>query len=406
MRLLPFTKKRDAMPDESLDWDTQIEAFWQSLTRTGFTPRLIDRVWVANRCMQLNCQQIASMPLRFFGTTTPAWVSNPDPVWYPNGIGDAIFAATWSMYGWGDAFLYVTSTYTNGFPSGWTVLNPATISVEQNTDGTRRYRSGNTPLDASRVVQVTRDPRGGLRGTSALSSYAAHLWAAEAAGELGRVMVSEGSVPHAILKLQKGHKLTKEQAQKIKQQWAEASAIRNGQPAVLPPELDFQELSFSPRDLLLLDAQQFESRVIASAFGVPPFLLSMPLEGSLTYQSPEMLIEQWWRSELRPAALRISQALSANMLPRGSWVEFDARDVLAPPLPDLVKAWSQLLADGAVTVDEYRAAVLRLPPLLPGDLHGALDEITTPAVANSNNNVQPLRPALAQDAVVHGVLSP
>jgi hypothetical protein len=138
---------------------------------------------------------------------------------------------------------------------------------------------------------------------------------------------------------------------------------------------------------------------------VPPFLLSMPLEGSLTYQSPEMLIEQWWRTELRPAALRMSQALSANMLPRGSWVEFDARDVLAPPLPDLVKAWSQLLADGAVTIDEYRAAVLRLPPLQPGDALGALDEITTPAVAQSNN-VSPLRPALAQDAVVEGVVAP
>jgi len=406
--LFPTFKRDDTLErqDTTVDWDTQMHNFWETLKGTGFTPRLIDRVWVANRCMQLCCQEIASMPLRFFGTTTPAWVSNPDPIWYPNGIGDAVFAATWSMYGWGDAFLYVTSTYANGLPSGWTVLNPEPISVEQNADGTRKYRSGNTLLDSSRVVQITRDPRGGLRGTSALRSYAPHLWASLAAGELGQVMVGEGSVPHAVLKLQKGHKIDKAQAAGIQNQWALASAVRRGLPAVLPPEIEFEQLAFSPKDLLLLDAQQFEARVIASAFGVPPFLLGMPLEGSLTYQSPDMLIEQWWRTELRPAQFRISQALSAQMLPRGSWVEFDARDILAPPLPELVKAWSQLLADGAVTVDEYRAAVLRLPPLEQGDELGAVDELRTPAVANSNTNVQPLRPAMAQDAVVEGVLSP
>lgn len=400
----PLSKKRETL-DTTTTFDAQMHAFWETLRGTGFTPTLLERVWVADRCMQLCCQEIASMPLRFFGTTEPAWIANPDPVWFPNGIGDAVFAAAWSMYGWGDAFLYITSTYANGLPSGWTVLNPAPISVEQNVDGTRKFRSGNALLDPDRVVQITRNPHGGLRGTSALRSYAPHLWAADAAGELGKVMVGEGSVPHAILKLEKGHKITKEQAAEIQAQWASASAIRRGMPAVLPPEIDFQQLAFSPRDLLLLDSQQFEARVIASAFGVPPFLLGMPLEGSLTYQSPDMLIEQWWRTELRPAQFRISQALSANMLPRGSWVEFEARDILAPPLPDLVKAWSQLLADGAVTIDEYRAAVLRLPPLEPGDTVGAVDELTTPAVAKSNN-VQPLRPALAQDAVVQGVLAP
>lgn len=387
----------------SLDWDAQMHAFWENLRGMGFSPRLIDRVWVANRCIQLCAQEIASMPLRFFGSNLPAWVSNPDPVWYPNGIGDAVFAAAWSMYAWGDAFIYITDTYANGQPSAWTVLNPEPMSVEQAPDGTRRYRSGNDYLDSNRVVQVMRDPRGGLRGTSALRSFAPHLWAADAAAELGRLMMGEGSTPNSVLKSKQ--KLTAEQAQALQAQWVNATAVRRSAPAILPPEIDFEQLAYSPKDLLLLEAQQFEARVITAAFSIPPFLMGMPLEGSLTYQSPEMLIEQWWRVELLPASRRISQALSANMLPRGSWVEFDAREVLAPPLPDLVKAWSQLLADGAVTIDEYRAAVLRLPPLAPGDQVGAVEEITTPAVAASNN-VQPLRPALPQDAVVEAVVAP
>ena len=62
------------------------------------------------------------MPLRFFGTREPAWVANPDPVWFPNGIGDAVYMAIDQMYRWGDAYLYITARYADGYPSAWTVL--------------------------------------------------------------------------------------------------------------------------------------------------------------------------------------------------------------------------------------------------------------------------------------------
>jgi hypothetical protein len=51
-----------------------------------------------------------------------AWVSSPDPNWFPNGIGDALFAIVEQMYGWGFA-QYVTDFYADGFPRTWTVLN-------------------------------------------------------------------------------------------------------------------------------------------------------------------------------------------------------------------------------------------------------------------------------------------
>src|SRR4029079_1572831 len=102
-------------------FQAQITEFWSGLTGVGFSPRLIDRVWVANRCIEMNAQQVASMPLRFHGTREPAWVSNPDPVWFPNGISDAVYAAIDSMYRWGDAFLVITSRYADGYPSAWTL---------------------------------------------------------------------------------------------------------------------------------------------------------------------------------------------------------------------------------------------------------------------------------------------
>jgi HK97 family phage portal protein len=347
--------------------------------------------------MQLTCQEIASMPLRFFGAREPAWLSNPDPVWYPNGIGDAVFAACWSMYGWGDAFLYVTDRYADGFPSAWTVLDPAAMNV-QVVDGRRTYRQQQTVLETDDVVQISRDPRGGVRGTSALAAYAGPLWGMIAAGELGQAMVGAGgSVPNAVLK--SARKLTGDQAQAIQNQWVTARQRSGvGVPAVLPPEIDLQQLSFSPTDLMLLDVQQYDARAIMSAFSVPSFMLNMPLEGGLTYQNPETLFEVWWRNELRPAAGRLQRALSANMLPRGSWVECDARAVLAPTFQGQVTAWLELLKGGVVTEDEVRAAVLHLPPIEQGE---ALDELTEPPTASASPadtgpsaTVQDLRPSM------------
>ena len=52
------------------------------------TAELAKRVWVANRCQHLNSAQISSMRLEWHGTPgtfEPAWVSSPDPNWYPSG---------------------------------------------------------------------------------------------------------------------------------------------------------------------------------------------------------------------------------------------------------------------------------------------------------------------------------
>jgi hypothetical protein len=104
-----------------------------------------------------------------------------------------------------------------------------------------------------------------------------------------------------------------------------------------------------------------------------------------------MLFEQWWRSELRQTATRFTQALSATMLPRGQWVEVDARDALAPDFADTVAAWEKIITFGGASVDEFRAAVLRLPPQPPSE---SVDDLLVPSVASSTQgtNVQPLKP--------------
>jgi HK97 family phage portal protein len=290
---------------------------------------LADRVWVANRCIQMNAQQIATMPIQFHaspGTLEPAWVSSPDPFWYPNGIADALFAIVAQLYGWGFSCQYVTDYYADGFPRTWTVLDSAAIQIRLE-EGRRVYKYGETELDPSRVIQIDRDPGARVHGTSALKSYAQNAWGLLAAGNQS-MTVNQGGTPKFYLKSER--KLDKAQAERLQTQWMTSAGSRNGAPPVLPPEITAEEMSFDPSELALLETQEFNAKAIATAFGVPPVLINMAMAGGLLYQNPAQLGEMWWRFELRPLATRIANAWSAQMLPRGQWVTFDAADTFMP----------------------------------------------------------------------------
>jgi phage portal protein BeeE len=137
--------------------------------------------------------------------------------------------------------------------------------------------------------------------------------------------VTQGGIPQAVIKSQR--KLTKEQAEKLQEQWMTATSNRNGAPPVLPPELDFSVLSINPSDLSLLETQQWNAMVIATAYGVPGPILNMALTGGLTYQNPVALMQMWWLTELSTTSKRIMDAFSAQALPRGQWVSQDATDM-------------------------------------------------------------------------------
>lgn len=291
---------------------------------------LAQRVWVANRCQQMNAQQIASMPLEWHGPELgqpPAWVSSPDPNVFPNGIGDALHAIVDQLYGWGWSLQYVLDYYADGFPRMWTVLPSSRCEPTFSEHGAREYKLGETLLDPRRVIQIDRNPTTAAHGTSALRAYAQLAYGMLAAGNQA-LTVQQGGIPKFYLKSER--KLDKAQAEALQEQWMAAVASRNGAPPVLPPEITPTEMSFDPAAMALLETQEFDARAIATAYGVPSVLLNMALQGGLTYQNPAALGEMWWRFELRTTGTRITNALSAQMLPRGQWVSLRAEDTFAP----------------------------------------------------------------------------
>jgi len=361
-------------------WQGLINDFWSGLTGASFSPRLIDRVWVANTCIDFTSSQIARMPLRFYGTSEPAWVANPDPNWFKNGIGDAVYAALDSYLRWGDAFIITTSRYANGYPSGWTVADASVIDVEVK-DGLRVYKVHEKRIPTQDVLQISRDPRAGAtRGTSVISSYASQAYGLLAASDLGRVMM-QSDVPQYAIMTKKRLDAEGKQAAAIQQTWMDRTVARRGAPPVFSEaDITLEKLSFSVQDLMLLDAQKFNAQILASACGVPAQFLNLPIEGGLNYQSPAMLGEHWWRFKLRTFATALSMAFSSQLLPAGNYVEFDAKETMAPAMDELVLAVSKLVEQGIVSLEEARA-ILRLPVEQQPD---ALADLMTPPSAGAS----------------------
>ena len=308
-------------------FNSQIPDWWSANVNNTFPiggAALADRVWVANICQHKNASQIAAMPLEFHGTDEPAWVSSPDPNGYPNGIGDAMYAIVDQMYGWGWSLQYVTDFYADGFPRRWTVIPSASCEPRFDESGSRVYKLGDRLLDPGRVVQIDRNPTTGAHGTSALRAFAQQAWGLLAAQNQS-MTVTQGGMPKFYLKSERN--MTKDQSETFQEQWMERTAVRNGAPPVVPPHITPTEMSFNPSDLSLLENQEWNSRVIANAYGIPSVLLNMALQGGLTYQNPMALMQMWWLTELRTTAKRIVDAFTAQMLPSGQWVSVDASDI-------------------------------------------------------------------------------
>jgi phage portal protein BeeE len=179
-------------------------------------------------------------------------------------------------------------------------------------------------LDPARVVQIDRNPTTAAHGDSALRAYAQRAYSLLAAGNKS-LSVSQDAFPPGYLKAEQ--RLTSDQADAAQTAWMTKTSARNGGVPVLGQGWDFKDSGINPTDMALLDTQEWDARVICTAYGVPSVALNMAMQGGLTYQNPEALFRMWWLTELRPTAKRIVDAFTAQMLPAGQWVTVDASDI-------------------------------------------------------------------------------
>lgn len=326
-------------------------------------------VATAMTCVDLNSRQLASFPT--YGLkgdtpfTLPDWAMNSEPEMY-SCWSEMMHEAVNSFQLRGETFFYVTGRYHNGWPSRFVVLNPDVIDVEW-IDGRRVYTLGGGDVDPADVLQVKfQSWPGRMRGISPLEWASRSLITSGALEKYASELAAKGGIPWGVFSVP--GELKNGQAKEFRDTWISSRLDAMGAPGVLSGGASLQTLTFSPRDMALLELREFDERRICAAFGVPAFLVNVAMASNMTYSNVDQVFDFHWRATLRTMANTLAQALSAWLLPRGQVLEFNPDRYVQPSIEVRAQTWAALngITDEhgrpAMSVAEIRSAE-RLAPL-------------------------------------------
>lgn len=330
----------------------------------GFGGFSMGRVSTVFACTDLIARTLATMSLRVVRGNVPvlppAWTSNPEPTIYTSMV-EAMQGIVNSLLHRGQAFLVPTAREADFRIARWVVVNPDAVTVEPDELGLPTYRIGNMPIDRYDILHLRYQTwPGSIVGIGPLDACARNLASASALEQWGMELAVNNGIPTAVLS--SAVKLTGKQARDVKLSWAEAAMSRGTLPAVLSGGLTYQPLNLKPSDIGLLDLRTFDEARIASSFGVPLWLVGLPVNDGLTYSTVEDTFDYFWRATLRPIAYNIAMAISGWALPIGETLRFASEQLTEPSIADRIHLYLDMIQGGMLTVEEARI-MEHMPPL-------------------------------------------
>ena len=265
-----------------------------------------------------NGDEMEKMPL-----APRTWLRRIDPS-VPNN-----FILSWTfddLFFYGRAFWYITSrTKTDGFPASFTRL-PAAMVLTLDQAGPVWFApskeiqfNGNT-LDPNDVVQF-------LSPIQGITSMSTQSVATALKLEAARYRNASSAIPAGVLQVQAGSEpLSSTELADLAASFNAARATN--QTAALSPEVHYIETATSPDKMLLIDSAEFQAMEMARLCNVPPYLVGVSV-GSYSYQSSSESRADLWTFGARSYADCIASTLSQNnVLPNGTYVEFDVEGYL------------------------------------------------------------------------------
>lgn len=332
---------------------------------------LAGRVSTVFACTDLVSRTLSTMELKTTqggvnDVPPPEWTVNPEPALY-SSIVEPMQAIVNCMLHRGESLIAPTARDPDtGAVVRWVVLNPDYVEIEAGLAGLPLYSIGGISVDRSQLLHMRYQTWPGcVRGVGPLEACWRNLVSADAMQAWGTALSTQNGIPAAVL--QSDAKLTKDQANDIKRSWADAALARGVIPVVLSGGLTYTPLNLKPADVGLLDLRMFDEQRIASCFGVPLWLVGLPVNAGLTYSTVEGTFDYFWRATLRPLAYNIACALSWWALPRDVTLRFSSEQLTEPPIAERANMYATMIASGMLTVDEARAAE-HLPPVGAPDL--------------------------------------
>ena len=310
-----------------------------------------------SRARDLIASVIGCMPLRMYNEmwngdemekmplAPRTWLRRIDPT-VPNN-----FVLSWTfddLFFYGRAFWYITSRTADGFPASYTRL-PASMVQTLDQSGpvwfapSKQIIFSGGELNPDDVVQF-------LSPIQGITSMSQQSVATALKLEAARFRNASSAIPAGVLQVQSGSEpLTGAELASLAASFNAARATN--QTAALSPEVHYIETATSPDKMLLIDSAEFQAMEMARLCNVPPYLVGVSV-GSYSYQSSSESRADLWTFGARAYADCIAGTLSQNnVLPNGTYVEFDVEgylmgdysennDMAQPELADEVQSQS------------------------------------------------------------------
>jgi phage portal protein BeeE len=286
-----------------------------------------------SRARDLMASVISCMPLKMYNEmwngdemeqvyiAPRTWLRQPDPsVTYP-------FLMAWTfddLFFYGRAFWYITARTQDGYPTAFTRLPAGSVTTQDQSGpvwfapSKEVYFQGNM-IDPKDLVQFLSPIQGIVYMSEQTVATAIKL-------EAARYRNAESSIPAGVLKQTGGEPLSATELADLASAFNAARATN--QTAALNEFLSYTETTATPDKMLLIDAANYQALECARLTNVPPYLVGVST-GSYSYQSSEQARADLYIFGVKAYADCIAATLSQNnVLPRGTYVKFDADEYL------------------------------------------------------------------------------
>ena len=302
------------------------------------------------RARNLICGTVASIPLEYYKKSTGEVIAPPRWINQLSKNQPSFVTLTWivdSLLFYGVSYLLVTERYAeDGRPSSfeWVANTRVTFTTDIYGIHVTQYYVDASPVDMNDIVTIQGFDEGVLDRAGRTIQAAIDV-------ERAAAQNSANPQPAGFLK-NSGADLPPNEVQGLIAAWKRAR--QNNSTAYLTSTLDYNPVSFSPKDMMYNEAVQNFSTQIARSMNVPAYYLSADQNTTMTYANVQDERKQFYALSIEPYIQAIQTRLSMDDISTsGHEVRFAVYDTFLKndPLVEL-QVIEKFLTLGLVTPEQ------------------------------------------------------
>ena len=302
------------------------------------------------RARNLICGTVATIPLEYYNKSTGEVIAPPRWITQLAKNQPSFVTLTWcvdSLLFYGVTYLLVTERYAeDGRPAAFEWIANPRVTFTTDLEGimVTQYYIDAKAIDMNDIVTIQGFDEGVLERAS--GTIQAAIDVDRAAG-----VNSAQPQPAGFIK-NSGADLPAAEVQGLLAAWKRSR--QNNSTAYLTSTLDYQPVTFSPKDMMYNDSVQNLSTQIARAMNVPAYYLSSDQNSTMTYANVNEERKQFYSLSIEPYIQAIQSRLSMNDISTaGHEVRFAVFDTFlkSDPLVEL-QVIEKLLTLGLVTTEQ------------------------------------------------------